>query len=275
MNTSDLGPGAGFYLFKGYPNCGKSIAAHSFPNTFTFDYDRKIRVVKNYYPDKNFEYCQPDDIPTVKKQLRDLKNNCPFETIIWDGITKACDFSISRFINFRGGSETKQDKKTGKDIPNPMMPAGQSMPQIEDYKGELRFISECMDELMAINIIHNVNVIVMAHVLRTYYTNAKDKTVVDTKSLVSSGQKVGVLIPTLFGERFHFDRKNETDDNGKDSKKYLCHFQDCIDAETGTSEWAGNSLGLKDSLDWTANDSTSPTFYEKFMKRVNKDCSVD
>jgi hypothetical protein len=267
MNTSDLGPGAIFALFKGYPNSGKSIASGSFPNPFIFDFDRKIRVMKNYYPEKNFEYIQPDDIPDVKKQLRELKKSCPYKTIVWDGITKACDFSISKFINFRGGSETKQDKKTGKDIPNPMMPAGQALPQIEDYKGELRFISECMDELMAINIIHNVNVIVMAHVLRTYYTNAKDKTVVDTKSLVSSGQKVGTLIPTLFGERFHFGMKLETDNDGRNSKKYICNFNDCIEEETGTPEWAGNSLGLKDPLDWTATDSTSPTFYEKFMKR--------
>jgi hypothetical protein len=261
MNTSDLGPGAGFYLFKGYPNCGKSIAAHSFPNTFTFDFDRKIRVVKNYYPEKNFDYCQPESIIATRKLLKELKANCPFETIIWDGITKSCDMSIGDFI-----ADRPMNPKTS--------PAGQPMPEIQDYKGELRFASECMDQLQAINIIHNVNVIVMAHVLRIFYTNIKDKSVVDTKSLVSSGQKVGVLIPTLFGDRYHFSKITETDSNGSNSNKYKCFFDNTIE-EDGTPEWAGNSLGLKDPLDWTAGSSSDPTFHEKFMKRVNKDCSVD
>jgi hypothetical protein len=270
MNTSNLNPNqANFYLFKGYPNCGKSIAAHSFPNSFTFDFDKKIRVVKNYYPDRNFDYEQPSNIIETKKILRELKSNCPFDTIIWDGITKSCDMSISSFINYRNPSATKIDPKTGKEVVNKMMPAGQSMPEIEDYKGELRFAMESMDDLLSICVTNNVNVIVMAHVLRTFYQNAKDKSVVDTKALVSSGQKVGTMIPTLFGERFHFGTKVETNDYGVSNKKYICYVKDCIEESTGTEEWAGNSMNLSDPIDWTDKN-----FYDVLTKKINKDCSI-
>jgi hypothetical protein len=260
-STSELqNGGAIFALFKGYANCGKSIAAHSFPKTCTFDFDRKIYVIKNYYPDRTFDYCQPKDVIETKQELRELKQNCPYKTIIWDGITKASDLAIKSQIDYRNPESSKPNKDSK------MSPAGINMPQIEDYKGELRFIADCMDDLAYINVVHNVNIIVLAHILRTFYQNAKDKTVVDTKSLVSSGQKVGSLIPTLFGERFHFGVKAANPD---ENKKFICYVEDCTDPETGTGEFAGNSFGLHDSIDWTNKD-----FYKVFTGKVNKEVTV-
>src|ERR1700677_2924745 len=99
MNTSNIQPNTGgLYLFKGPPKEGKSIAAHSFPDTYTFDFDDKIRTVANYYPDKSFDYDTYESVIDVRKMVENLKTRCDYTTIIIDGITEAANLAMRCLI---------------------------------------------------------------------------------------------------------------------------------------------------------------------------------
>jgi hypothetical protein len=260
-NTNNLQDDIGwFMLFKGAPKEGKSIAAHSFPLTYTLDFDNKIRAVKNWGAShaetysRSFDYDTYDNLIAVKQKCEAFKISCPYKTIIVDGITEAANLAMRCMIayrnpNWKGAGLTRQTN-TDKTVR-----AGIPMTEIEDFNGESRFLSDLIDDLRVINIEHKVNIIVCAHVITHEVTDFQGRTVSTTKRLITAGNKIGASLPGKFEEVMHFERTTAIDPNA--SPQFMCYCRD------HNGNGAGTTLPLPDMIEWTNSN-----FYEKITKMI-------
>jgi hypothetical protein len=261
MNTDNLADDCGYFiLMKGPPKEGKSIAAHSFPLTYTLDFDNKIRAVKNWAKShadyaQSCDYDTFDNLIAVKQKCEEFKLVCPYKTIILDGITEAANLAMRCMINYRNpqwNTVTTLNIKTNKDK---TIRAGIPTTEIEDFNGESRFLSDLVDDLRVINIEHKVNIIVCAHVITHEVTDFQGRTVSTTKRLITAGNKIGASLPGKFEEVFHFERTTSIDPNS--SPQYICYTKD------HNGNGAGTTLPLPGIIDWTDSN-----FYNKITKMI-------
>lgn len=244
MNTRDLTIGERlFCLFKGEPKVGKSIAAHSFPNTYTFDFDHRMESVKNYYRDRDFEYDHFDNLIAVNKRIDELKVRCDYETLIFDGITSFSDLAIGCMISFRApGSGSKTVK------------AGIPLTEIEDFNGEARALTMALDGLQAVSLMHKVHVIVIAHVLNVESYDIKTRTTSVSRTLLTAGKKIAAKLPKDFNEAYHFDVQNNLETG---EPEYVVRTR-----HVGV-DWAGTALPLQSRLVWT-----NKNFYQILRNQI-------
>jgi hypothetical protein len=259
-NTNNLADDCGYFcLFKGAPKEGKSIAAHSFPQTYTFDFDNKIRAVKNWGAthdnyEKSFDYDTNDNLIAVKQKCEAFKLVCPYKTIIVDGITEAANLAMRCMIAYRNPNWQKAGLTKQVNVDKTIR-AGIPMTEIEDFNGESRFLSDLIDDLRVINIEHKVNIIVCAHVITHEVTDFQGRTVSTTKRLITAGNKIGASLPGKFEEVMHFERTTAIDPNA--SPQFMCYCRD------HNGNGAGTTLPLPDMIEWTNSN-----FYEKISKLI-------
>src|SRR5271166_4684960 len=80
-------------ILKGESGEGKSVAALSFPNCYTFDFDRKMPSIAEKHrkdfndPSKEFYWDTFEDIFKIDKVVQEFIEHCPYETLIVDSIT--------------------------------------------------------------------------------------------------------------------------------------------------------------------------------------------
>jgi AAA domain len=234
-----------FALFKGEPGLGKSIAAHSFVDwpptngregTYTFDFDFKMKPIYNYWKnvlheERYFEYDNFTSLAPVFVKLEDLKRHCPYRTLIWDSVTSFADLTLDQQIEFRDPKKAK------------VVVAGGSIElnQIEDYGGEARAITRAHNTLKQISVEQNVNVIVVAHVLKSKTTNLKGITN-ESRVILTGGNKIAVKIPKDFDEMWHFDIDIDYENQ---RPKYIARTR-----HTGDDS-ARTSLPLDHKIEWT------------------------
>lgn len=234
MNTSNVALDSRlFCLFKGDPGSGKSVAAGSFPKPYFFDLDHRIKAVVNYWRPrgKEFEYDHFSTTAAIISRLEDLKRYCPFETVVFDGITSSSDLLVSDMIGSREGNKKK------------IMKAGIELAQIEDYGGESRGLTVILDGLVAISLLHNVHVIVTAHVLAVESTDLKTKKTTVSRSLLTAGKKIAAKLPKDFDEAYHFQVVDSMEMNAP--PRYTC-----ITKNVG-ADWAKTALPLPLQIDFT------------------------
>jgi hypothetical protein len=210
MTTEDVALDTRFFsLFKGDPGSGKSIAAASYPGMFGnekigpyfFDNDGRMKSVVNYWRPRGreFHYDRFDSFLALNKKLESFYIDCPYQTIVYDGITTGGDQILSDMISTRDQSAKKK------------MRGGIELLQIEDYGGESRGLQVIIDNLKAISFRHGVNVIVTAHVLTTESTDLKTKVTTQSRTLLTAGKKIAAKLPVHFDECYHFDVQSDMD----------------------------------------------------------------
>ncbi len=234
MNTKDLALDARlFCLFKGDPGAGKSIAAGSFPKPYFFDLDARIEAVVNYWRPRGreFEYDRNMTVPEILNKLQGFKSYCPFETLVFDGITSAADDLISAMIGTRDAGKKK------------VVRGGIELAQVEDYGGESRGLTQILSDLRYISLVHNVHVIVTAHVLTTESKDIKTKVVSVSRQLLTAGKKVAAKLPKDFNEAYHFDVQSPLEVDAM--PQYTC-----ITRHVG-EDWAKTALPLPIRLNFT------------------------
>lgn len=251
MNTKDLKMNEpAFSLYKGDPKTGKSIAAHSFPDTYTFSFDRRMQSVKSFYRGRDFEYDYFNNLIEVNQKLDAFKamqpGTFPYKTVIFDGITRFSDLAIECMIDHRNPSPNSKTVRAG--IP---------MAEIEDYGGESRALTMALNGLLAINIIHKVHVIVIAHVIAVEQVNVLTKSVTVTRSLLTAGKKIAAKLPVDFNEVYHF---YVTSDVLTETSVFRAA------TKSNSLDWAATCMPLPKSIIWT-----NKNFFEELQKSIAGD----
>lgn len=241
MNTKDINPFSKYFaLFKGEPGTGKTRAAASFPKPYVFDFDGKLAVVRNVFPNKDVNYdTYYNDFPAAMKKLEELINYCPYDTIIWDSLTSFARTTLSHMIKYRGG---KGDLKKG----------GLNVPQIEDYGGETAAMVQMVDALRLI-CNRGVRVIVIAHVVEVTEKNIKTQQSTTTRQLLTGGKKIAAELPAYFDEAYHFYHEG-----GFDGKPQFKAF-----TLNSGEDWAKTALPLPNPIEWTGKD-----FYKDILLNI-------
>jgi hypothetical protein len=245
-NTRDIKLDTRFFcLFKGDPGAGKSIAAASYPNPYFFDIDGRMKSVMNYWRPRGreFEYDRYTNFQSVHRRLEEFVAYCPFETLVYDGITSGADDIIDEMIRTRDSGKKR------------VVRAGIETAQIEDYGGESQGLKMIINLLKTISFRHNTNVIVTAHVLTTESTDLKSKVTTTSRTLLTAGKKVAAKLPKDFDEAYHFDVQSGF--GPEDPPKYTI-----VTKNTGW-DWAKTALPIPIRIDFTDG-----SLYDIIMKNL-------
>ena len=203
MNDVDFN--ALYCLFKGEPGTRKSTHALSFPGPqYWFSWDRKMNGI--YLPmkkwgidPKTISYDDYDDWAKPKKKLEMLQVNCPYKTIVIDSVTSMADMTLRQTMKVKYGTTKQSGGAAGKLV------AGIAVNEIEDYNAEASALNELISLTKDINIYHNVNVILIAHVVKAEYRDTTKKTTHISRQIVTAGKNVAAKIPAYCGEVYHFN----------------------------------------------------------------------
>ncbi len=234
-------------IFKGNSGEGKSVAALSFPNSYVFDFDRKMpSIAQKHFPDKEIHWDTFEDIFQIDQRLIEFSISCPYDTLIVDSITGLVNICVDSVGKVKGESVTEILGRTtgGKNKTIEMM-------GIDYYSAEDRFCTHLIDRLKSFwarpgNPKH---VIIVAHVVEVESSpDLKTKIITKTRSIVSKGRKFAAFLPTGFDNVYIFGRQLpdigeidqsvkriiKTEAYGEDSAKCSYNFPDTIDFTNGS-----------------------------------------
>lgn len=228
MTTSDQQTKKGiFALFKGPPNSGKSVGALSFPDSFVFDFDRKMPTVAlKHFPEKVFNWESFDDVYSLSDFMKGWisaspggPTACPFETLIVDTVT-SLSTTVLRSL----------DKTKGTDVVNMMRHITKSdtieVMGIDYYNAESNFFERWFMDNLKILWAREGNpkhVIVIAHeMIVESALDLKTGLVKRTSSILTAGKKAAVFIPKCFDEEYVFKLERPTIGDTLNKTKRLC-----------------------------------------------------
>lgn len=233
-------------IFKGESGEGKSVAALSFPNSYTFDFDRKMpSIALKHFHDKVFHWDTFEDIFEIDKKVQEFTENCPYETLIID--------SVTGLVNIVMDSVGQVKKESVPDILARVSAKSNTieMMGIDYYSAEDRFCTYFIDKMKLLwtRAGNPRHVIVIAHVVTVESSpDLKTKTVTRTRSIVSKGKKFAAWLPTGFDNVYIFGRQlpdlGDIDQSvkrvvltsafGEDSAKCSYNFPEAIDFTNGS-----------------------------------------
>lgn len=183
-------------ILKGESGEGKSVAALSFPNSYTFDFDRKMPAIgMKHYPGKTLEWDTFEDIFEIQQKVSDFMITCPYETLVVD--------SITGLVNIVMDSVGFVKKEAVPDILKRVTPKSNTieMMGIDYYSAEDRFCTWFVDQLKVLwaRSGNPKHVIFIAHVVQVDSApDLKTKVVTRTRSIVAKGKKFPAWLPTGF-----------------------------------------------------------------------------
>lgn len=242
FDTTDVALDERFFcVFKGDPGSGKSIAAASYPGhkenpnigPYFFDNDGRMKSVINYWRPRGREFrgMRPNSFLETNRKLEEFMFECPYQTLVYDGITTGSDKMLMDLLSSR-------DPKAKK-----IIRAGIEFYQIEDYGGEYRGLDIIINNLKAISFRHGTNIIVTAHVIKTETTDIIKKTTTESRSLLTAGKKIAAKLPVHFDEAYHFDVQASMDVTAGPSYTVVTR-------NTGW-DWAKTALPIPLRIDFT------------------------
>lgn len=194
-----------YCMFKGEPGLRKSTQALSFPGPqYWFSWDRKMNGI--YLPmkkwgidPKSIAYDDYDDWAKAKVKLESFQVKCPYKTLVFDSLTSMADMTLRQTTQLKYGLKRASGQAAGKLI------AGIAVNEIEDYNAESAALQELIALSKDIHNFHNVNVILIAHVVQAEYRNTTNNTTHISRQIVTAGKKVAAKIPAYCGEVYHFN----------------------------------------------------------------------
>lgn len=204
-NMGDVNFNSLYAMFKGEPGTRKSTHALSFPGPqYWFSWDRKMNGI--YLPmrkwdidPKSIAYDDYEDWDKPKAKLEQLQVNCPYKTIVLDSLTSMADMTLRQTTRLKYGMKRASGATAGKLV------GGIAVNEIEDYNAESAALQELIALTKDIHAHHNVNVILIAHVVQAEYRNTVNNTTHVSRSIVTAGKKVAAKIPAYCGEVYHFN----------------------------------------------------------------------
>jgi hypothetical protein len=192
-----------FTLIKGEPGTRKSTQALSYPKPmYWFSFDQKMNALSipmrkwNIDP-KQISYDDYNDWNKARAQLEKFQVNCPFKTIVLDSITSNADAMIRQAILLKKGVTRASGSAAGKSI------GGISVAEIEDYNAESAGLTEMIALLKDIHKFHKIDIILIAHIIRTESKSLDGVTNV-SRVIVTAGKKPAAKIPAYCDEIYHF-----------------------------------------------------------------------
>ena len=196
-----------YCLFKGEPGTRKSTQALSFPGPqYWFSWDRKMNGIflpmrKWGIDPKTIHFDDYDDYTKGRTKLEQLQVNCPYKTIVVDSITSCADQTLRQTMKLKYGTTRKSGAAAGKLV------GGIAVNEIDDYNAESSALQELVALTKDINIYHNVNVILIAHVVKAEYRDTTKNVTHVSRQIVTAGKNVAAKIPAYCGEVYHFNIK--------------------------------------------------------------------
>lgn len=187
-------------ILKGESGEGKSTAAFSFPNSYVFDFDRKMpSIFLKHYAGSKIEWDTFKNIFEIQDKVSELEVSCPYETLIIDSITGLVNIVMDSVGQVK--KESVPDilaRVSGKNNTIEMM-------GIDYYSAEDRFCTWFIDQMKGFwaregNPKH---VIIIAHVVTVESApDLKNKQITKTRSIVSKGRKFPAWLPTGFDDMY-------------------------------------------------------------------------
>lgn len=193
------------YMFKGEPGTRKSTQALSFPKPqYWFSWDQKMNsmglpMTKWGIDSKLITYDDYEDWTTPRRKLEQLKSNCPYKTIVLDSLTSMGDMTLRQTNLLKYGTTRASGQQAGKLI------AGIAVNEVEDYNAESAAIQELIALSKGIIKLYNINVILIAHVIKAEYRDTIKKTTHISRQVVTAGKNIAAKIPGYCNEVYHFN----------------------------------------------------------------------
>lgn len=178
----------------GKPGSGKSIAAASFPEpVYIFDLESRIDPVIMFFGKRDITYdtYYIGDFEKFCRKLESFQLNCPYKTIIIDGLTPLADMLLQYGITLRGKSGG--DKKFTKGTIE--------LNDISDYNVETRGLIQIINILRELK---SINRILITHLLESSAYDLITKKDVVTQTVMTGGKKVAAKVPNYFNEVWNF-----------------------------------------------------------------------
>ena len=144
---------------------------------------------------KDVQFDDYTDWDKPRAKMEQLQVNCPFKTLIVDSITSSGD-AMTRQVRM-----SKQKDNSGKKIGN--IPVS----GFEEFNAESAAFQEMIALLKDIHKFHNVNVILIAHVLGARKDNDTNKLTHHSRIIVTGAEKISAKIASYMTEVYHFNVK--------------------------------------------------------------------
>ena len=186
------------FLFIGEAGSGKSIQAAAFPNCYIISTDRRTRALQSFYPNRKDIWLDVFyDLPPILEKVYRLVDECPYNTIVLDSITKLAQIAINHQLIAKWGALVT-DKKMPKHIRG-----GITIPSWDEYGGESQTLLIIMDKMLRARENHGCNVIFTAHRFYRTITNkfGEQETV---SSIITGGKLPAAQLPVDFNEIYQF-----------------------------------------------------------------------
>ena len=219
-------------MMVGRVKTGKTIAASSFPKPYIFFFDGRFRVLRTYWEPRgktDITFDIYNNWPDTLAKLRELRQSCPYETVVIDPLTFLCDKILADMREMREGG--KGGKKVGDVRVNTM----------EDFGGEAAALAEVIDLLMEIHEKHQVHVLMTAHLT---FDEIRDKNTMEVIEIIprviTGGKKIAFKLPGAFDEVYYFD-----------TEVYAAEPRYCAYTKAGALAIAGTAMNLPKKIDFT------------------------
>jgi len=214
-----------FLLLKGAPNSGKSVAALSFPDPITLDFDRKgSAVAKKHFSGTNWEnrYKTFNNVFELSDWMKPYLTGMafPHETLILDTVTSLSTLVLGSIDKTKGTDVIEMMKQLTKSDTVEVM-------GIDYYNSEANFFERWF--LSNIKVLWTRDgfpnhVILNAHEYTVESApDLKTKLVTRTKSILTAGRKSAVLIPKAFDEEYVIKMTRPVMGDTLNRVKYLCY----------------------------------------------------
>lgn len=237
-----------FTMLKGEPATRKSTQALTYPKPqYWFSFDHKMNALTlpmrlwNIDP-KQVHFDDYTEWDTTRNKLESFcalgldasASSMPYKTIIIDSITSAADYMLRQVRKNKSG-ETKKSGTTGvRKI------GGIDVGDIEDYRAENSGFGEMIALLKLIKKLHKIDIILIAHVIRTEQKSLDGATNV-TRMIVTEGKKPAARIPAYCDEIYHFGVRPSID--ASKSGEYIFHTHSTGD------DYARTTLSLPNEIE--------------------------
>jgi AAA domain len=202
-----------YCMFTGEWGTRKSTQALSFPTPqYWFSWDQKMEGI--YLPmklwgvdPKLITYDDYNDWNKAEEKLKRMQVECPYKTIVIDSITSCGDYINAQTLKLKSGTTRNTGEEAGKRI------AGIPVNTQEDFNAETSALQTLVRLTKDIHKFHKVNVILIAHVIRT------DEKGNVARTIVTGGRKIAAKMPGYCHEIYHFFMKGEFNNE----KQYAIH----------------------------------------------------
>ena len=192
-----------YSLFKGEPGTRKSTQALSYPKPqFWMSFDWKMNALVlpmkawNVNP-KEIDYEDFKDWSSARSKLESFQLNFPYKTLVIDSITSIADSMLGQVKRLKQGTTKSSGASAGRAV------GGIAVNEMEDYNAEAAGLNELIALTKDIQRFHKIDVILIAHVIRTESRDPSGKQNV-TRVIVTAGKKPAAKIPAYCDETYHF-----------------------------------------------------------------------